>query len=147
MLCWFIEHNEQYVEGFVTDENLLVGCCIVICTSCLIQRYQDTVNTKWNLKNQKETIKIKCWEEQSQGIVVLTACQLLQRSLHDLEGFRPEWYILTIYHCKDIPFWLETLDLLDWSFTEVGGRRVGFHVMQVIKIVRHIIQLSSFCQN
>ena len=22
-----------------------------------------------------------------------------------IEGFRPEWYIWTIYHCRDIPFW------------------------------------------
>ena len=25
------------------------------------------------------------------------------------EDFRPEWDISTIYHCKDTPFWLETL--------------------------------------
>ena len=25
------------------------------------------------------------------------------------KGFQPEWYILTVYHCRDIPFWLETL--------------------------------------
>ena len=28
-----------------------------------------------------------------------------------IEGFRPEWYILTIYHCRDIPIWSETLDI------------------------------------
>ena len=26
------------------------------------------------------------------------------------EGFRPEWYISTLYHCRDISFWSETLD-------------------------------------
>ena len=33
------------------------------------------------------------------------------------EGFRPEWCISTIYHCRDIPFWLETLDLyhMEWK--------------------------------
>ena len=28
-----------------------------------------------------------------------------------IEGFRPEWYISTIYHCRDAPFWSETLDI------------------------------------
>ena len=28
------------------------------------------------------------------------------------KGFQPEWCILTIYHCRDIPFWLETHDFL-----------------------------------
>ena len=27
-----------------------------------------------------------------------------------MEGFQPEWYILTKHHCRDMPFWLETLD-------------------------------------
>ena len=28
-----------------------------------------------------------------------------------IEGFQPEWYILTIYHCRDIPYWWGTLDM------------------------------------
>ena len=35
----------------------------------------------------------------------------LQRD--NIEGFLPEWCILTISHCKDIPFWSETLDMCD----------------------------------
>ena len=31
------------------------------------------------------------------------------------EDFQPEWYTSTIYHCRDIPFWLESLDLLPWQ--------------------------------
>ena len=27
------------------------------------------------------------------------------------KGFRPEWCISTIYHCRDTPFWWETLNL------------------------------------
>ena len=30
--------------------------------------------------------------------------------LERFEGFRPERNISTIYHCRDIPFWSETLD-------------------------------------
>ena len=33
-------------------------------------------------------------------------------SKQHIDGFRPEWYILTIYHCRDIPFWSETLDMV-----------------------------------
>ena len=29
-----------------------------------------------------------------------------------LEGFWPEWCIFTIYHCRDVPFWSGTLNLL-----------------------------------
>ena len=36
---------------------------------------------------------------------------VLVKVMVDIEGFRPEWYILTIYHCRDKPFWLETLEL------------------------------------
>ena len=33
-------------------------------------------------------------------------------SIHiKLEGFRLEWYISTTYHCRDMPFWSETLAL------------------------------------
>ena len=47
------------------------------------------------------------------------------------EGLRPEWYISTIYHCRDIPFWLETLqDLLTqdspkWLLQTKGAERPG----------------------
>ena len=27
------------------------------------------------------------------------------------KGFRPEWYIMTIYNCRDIPFWWEALKM------------------------------------
>ena len=30
----------------------------------------------------------------------------------NIEGFQPEWYILTISHCRDIRFWSETLDMI-----------------------------------
>ena len=41
------------------------------------------------------------------------------------EGFQPEWYTSTIYHWRDIPFWLESLDLLPWlkSCREEGKGR------------------------
>ena len=32
------------------------------------------------------------------------------------KGFQPEWYISTLYHCRDIPFWSETLYLLSPLF-------------------------------
>ena len=28
-----------------------------------------------------------------------------------IEGFQAEWYILTIYHCNNIPVWSETLEM------------------------------------
>ena len=28
-----------------------------------------------------------------------------------IEGFQPERYISTLFHCRDIPFWSETLDI------------------------------------
>ena len=31
-----------------------------------------------------------------------------------IEGFQPEWYILTLYYCRDIPFWLETFNIISW---------------------------------
>ena len=33
-------------------------------------------------------------------------CQVLE-----IEVFRPEWYISTIYHARDAPFWLGTLEI------------------------------------
>ena len=33
-------------------------------------------------------------------------------SYNNIKGFRPEWYISTICHFKDILFWLETLDIV-----------------------------------
>ena len=30
-----------------------------------------------------------------------------------IKGFQPEWYISTTYHCRDTPFWSETLDIKD----------------------------------
>ena len=30
---------------------------------------------------------------------------------HYFEGFQLEWYISTVYHCRDILFWSETLNL------------------------------------
>ena len=33
-----------------------------------------------------------------------------RRFLH-IEGFQPEWYISTIYHCRHTPFWSETLNI------------------------------------
>ena len=35
-----------------------------------------------------------------------------------MEAFQPDWYILTIYHCRDMPFWLETLDMVQVSVSE-----------------------------
>ena len=32
---------------------------------------------------------------------------------NQIEGFQLEWYISTICHCGDIPFWSETLEI--WS--------------------------------
>ena len=29
----------------------------------------------------------------------------------NIEGFRPEWYFSTLYHCRDLPFWSETLNI------------------------------------
>ena len=33
---------------------------------------------------------------------------LIYHAFH-IKGFRPEWYVLTIYQCRDIPYWWETL--------------------------------------
>ena len=33
-------------------------------------------------------------------------------SLLYIEGSGPEWYISTIYHASDTPFWLGTLDIM-----------------------------------
>ena len=30
--------------------------------------------------------------------------------LENMDSFRPEWYILTICHCRDISFWSEILE-------------------------------------
>ena len=50
--------------------------------------------------------------------VFVNVCKFVCKCVHlglcghvYFEGFRPEWYISTIYHCSDIPFWSETLDL------------------------------------
>ena len=46
------------------------------------------------------------------GSLKMRIYQIARRKVgHYIEGFRPEWYILTIYHCRDIPFWSETLDI------------------------------------
>ena len=39
--------------------------------------------------------------------------------LYKHEGFQPEWYISTACHCRDIPFWSETLK------TQIGDPVVG----------------------
>ena len=33
------------------------------------------------------------------------------KNKQQIEGFWPEWCIWTIYHCRDTPFWLETLEI------------------------------------
>ena len=74
----------------------------------LIWLYAFLVDYTWSLcvkkKKQGElrwvlaALKVVSWNNQSFD------------HLH-IEGFGPEWCILTIYHCKEIPFWLETLEL------------------------------------
>ena len=44
-------------------------------------------------------------------VMVDSDCYNFYRRWNDFEGFRPEWYISSVYHCRDIPFWSETLDL------------------------------------
>ena len=41
--------------------------------------------------------------------------------LYHIEGFRPEWYISTIYYCRHTPFWSETLDIVPY---QVQGRNM-----------------------
>ena len=37
--------------------------------------------------------------------------QFKRKNANDIEGFWPEWYILTIHHCRNTPFLSETLDM------------------------------------
>ena len=50
--------------------------------------------------------------------------------IQDIEGFRPEWYLSTIYHCRDMPFWLETLDIKNLHAQKV--------ILKIINI-RHML--------
>ena len=53
------------------------------------------------------------------------------------QGFWPEWYISTIYHCKDIPFRSETLEIIHqklskdktewWEWFLMPVRAFSFH--------------------
>ena len=53
----------------------------------------------------------------------------------DIEGFQPEWSILTIYHCRG--FWSETVDMFYFMIIEafspsamvvVHGSIIGFEI-------------------
>ena len=55
----------------------------------------------------------------------------LQRSVHNgrtelnncrIEGFQPEWYITTIHHCRDIPFWLEALGIISIQNSKLNNK-------------------------
>ena len=53
-------------------------------------------------------------------IIFLTVLPKSKESGIYFEGFRSEWYICTVYHCKDMPFWSETLDFIS-NYLGVGG--------------------------
>ena len=64
------------------------------------------------------SIEGDCWHCLSYCFVVQGAPQGLRLAWVDLgliyhafhiKGFQPEWYVLTIYQCRDIPYWWETL--------------------------------------
>ena len=108
-----------------------------------------------------DIIQIISWFICTDTTQVISQCmetdiiQVISRNIHTLhksspgsyiEGFQPEWYILTIYHYNDIPFWSETLDIhtLSKSSTESHMQtlpqsspviRVHTDITQVIPLV------------
>ena len=59
------------------------------------------------------------------------------------KGFRPEWHILTVYRCRDIPFWLETFDLfplrimLNIQGKAFASRTLRLDVICLLRFVVH----------
>ena len=45
--------------------------------------------------------------------IILEICLYLGRKFVCvyIEGFQPEWYISTLFYCRDIPFWSETFNM------------------------------------
>ena len=51
-------------------------------------------------------------EKGGKGAYVRTTIYIMDLVHWHIEGFRPEWYISTIYHAWDTPFWSGTLDTI-----------------------------------
>ena len=50
----------------------------------------------------------------------------------NIEGFRPEWCISTIYQARDTPFWLGTLDIQHWAVCCLPGQFDGVMVKKFL---------------
>ena len=87
--------------------NLL--CCIFSCCClCLIGDLHRICTLYRKLKKSlhlKKTISMPCSDR---TVFLFFFFNLIYHAFH-IKGFRPEWYVLTIYQCRDIPYWWETL--------------------------------------
>ena len=79
-----------------------------------MQQIKNTSFSNWPAKDDHRT---DCSTKQTSSHIIL-----------HIEGFRPEWYISAIYHCRDTPFWSVALDMQlsphqDQSLTGIKGDR------------------------
>ena len=63
----------------------------------------------------------------------------------NIEGFRPEWCILTIYHGRDIPFWWETLDMFGMKWFVVFGMRGSVIIVWVLMTCYYVRTAKTLC--
>ena len=84
------------------NDYISTGLCSFVCSFS-----QDTRREKFSDLFLLIRGLLLCSQLYLSGLPFVVKC------LH-VEGFRPEWYISTIYQCKDIPFWSETFHFRMW---------------------------------
>ena len=63
------------------------------------------------------------------------------------EGFRPEWYISTIYHAWDAPFWSVTLDFADLIKERVKADKYYSRPSHCFLIIKSYCDREIKCKN
>ena len=66
----------------------------------------------------------------------------------NIQGFRPEWYISTMYLCRDIPLWSETLKLypnIYWNCPTTETLQIQKH--HPTPSPKPVLQRNTFNQN
>ena len=77
----------------------------------------------WQVSSPLQTVLMFVSHNKSVYSVIGNQKELLLESRHlpafltyffgtvNIKGFQPEWYISTMYHCRDTPIWSETLNM------------------------------------
>ena len=103
---WMRMHMLTYMYGHMCVRALASihvcerkDVCVYVCASVW-----DVCVLAWVFRKERKWVKLV------RSSVKEHTCTSVCECLVYIEGFQPDWYISTQYHCRDTPFWLETLD-------------------------------------